>query len=120
MSKKSAGTKSIFKKKAYSGNQMLTVLAKATAREDLAFGVGRPQHRQAEQLATLGKKTIITTVKAESNRDARWTGIVPENTPFTVEGLLLAAVQGRCAPLYSITGKHRANSLLPVEGLDDL
>ena len=116
---KSGANKSIFKKKAYSGNQMLTVLAKATAREDFAVAAGgRPQHRQSEQLAVLGKKTLITGVKAESDRGARWTGKVAENIPFTVEGLLLAAVQGICEPLYSIEGKHRANPLQGVEGLD--
>lgn len=118
-SKKSGVNKTIFKKQAYTGNQMLTLLAKATAREDIALAAnGRPQHRQSEQLAALGKKTLNKGVKAESDCDTRWAGIVPENTPFTVEGLLLAAVQGTCAPLYSIEGKHRANPLLPVEGLN--
>ena len=41
-----------------------------------------------------------------------------ENIPFTVEGLVPAAVQGTCEPLYSIEGKHRANPLQAVEGLD--
>ena len=43
-----------------------------------------------------------------------------EGVPFTVEELLLVMVQGKCKPLYSIEGKHRANALLPVEGLDVL
>ena len=118
-SKKSGTNKTIYKRGAYTGNQMATVLAKATMREELNLSAsGRPQHRRSEQLKTLGKSTIITTVKKESDRDARWVGKVPEHVPFTVVGLLLAAVQGVCAPLYKQDGKHRANPLPAEEGFD--
>ena len=67
-SNKSAANVSIFKKRGYSGNQMATVLAKCTFREDLALAnSGAPQHRKAEQLKTIGKCTLITAVKAESD-----------------------------------------------------
>ena len=119
-SNKSGTNKRIFKKAAYTGNQMASVLAKATMREELNMSAaGRPQHRRSEQLKTLGKSTIVTTVKWEADRDARWVGKVPEDVDFTVVGLLLAAaVLGLCAPLYTPEGKHRANPLLPEEGLD--
>ena len=54
----------------------------------------------------------------EADRDARWVGKVPEDVDFTVVGLLLAAVLGLCAPLYTPEGKYRANPLLREEGLD--
>ena len=116
---KSGINKTVFKRAGNSGNQMRTVLAKATLREDLALcSKGKPMHRKAEQLMTLGKATITTTVKVENDRDARWVGKVPDGVPFTVEGLLVAMVQGKCKPLYSIVGKHNANPLHPVEGID--
>lgn len=118
-SKKSGANKTIYKRAAYSGNQMVTLLAKATMREENNTGArGLPEHRRSEQLKSLGKSTTITAVKAESNHGARWAGKVPEQVPFTVTGLLMATVQGACKPLYNIEGKHRANPLLPVEGLD--
>ena len=118
-STKSGINKSIFKRGPYKGNQMASVLAKVTMREELNLSAaGRPEHRRSEQLKTLGKSTLITTVKAESDRKARWDGKVPEHVPFTVVGLLLAAVQGVCAPLYKHDGKHRANPLASEEGLD--
>ena len=120
-SKKSGTNKGVYKRAAYTGNQMKTVLAKATVRENRNTGVdsaNRPVHRRAEQLMTTGKSTMITTVKAESDKTERWVGKVPEDVPFTVEGLLLAMVKGQCEPLYSSEGKHRANPRLPVEGID--
>ena len=118
-SKKSGTNKTIYKRKAYSGNQMATVLAKATYKEDLNFAAaGRPEHRKSEQLKTMGKCTLVTTVKAESDRNARWADAVPDAVPFTVTTLLQAMVQGKCEPLYSEEGKHRARPLHPLEGLE--
>ena len=108
----------VIKKRAYTGNQMLTVLAKATMREEIALAKDLPEHRKSEQLKTQGKCTLVTCVKAESNRSARWAGIVPDDVPFTVEGLFIAVLQGTCKPLYSIEGKHRALPRLPVEGFN--
>lgn len=117
-SKKGVANVAVYKRKGYSGNQWATTLAKCTFRENIATAnQGAPEHRKSEQLKTIGKCTIITTVKAESNCDARWVGKVPDDVPFTVEGLLLAMVQGACEPLYSVEGKHRANPRAPVEGL---
>ena len=119
---KSGANKGVYKRKAYSGNQMKTVLAKATVRENRNLSLGEsgelPIHRRAEQLMTVGKSTMITTVKAESDKTEQWVGKVPEEVPFTVEGLLLAMVKGQCEPLYSLEGKHRANPRLLTEGLD--
>ena len=119
---KSGANKGVYKRKAYSGNQMKTVLAKATVRENRNLSLGEsgelPIHRRAEQLMTVGKSTMITTVKAESDKTEQWVGKVPEEVPFTVEGLLLAMVKGQCEPLYSLEGKHRANPRLLAEGLD--
>ena len=98
---------------------MLTVLAKATKREENALAKGMPEHRISEQLKTpVGKCTLVTAVKSESNRNARWAGIVPDDVPFTVEGLLIGMLQGAFKPLYDIEGKHCARPRLPVEGLD--
>lgn len=117
-STKSGLNKTIWKRNGSTNNQMKTLLAKATLKEDLALAKNRPLHRQSEQLMTIGKKTITTTLKAETNRDARWVGRVPDGVPFTVEGLMVAMLQGKCTPLYTDKGKHCANALLPVDGLD--
>ena len=118
LSKKSGKNVGIFKKRAYRGNQMLSVLAKATKREENALAKGMPEHRISEQLKTLGKCTLVAAVKAESNRNARWAGIVPDDVPFTVEGLLIGMLQGAFKPRYDIEGKHCARPRLPVVGLD--
>ena len=60
----------------------------------------------------------IYMADSESNRNARWAGIVPDDVPFTVEGLLIGMLQGAFKPLYDIEGKHCARPRLPVEGLD--
>ena len=119
-SKKSGVNKTIFKRAAYSGNQMASVLSKATYKEELNFAAaGRPEHRKSEQLKTMGKCTLVTTVKAESDRDARWADVLPDAVPFTVTGILQAVVEGNCEPLYSEEGKHRARPTLhPLEGLE--
>ena len=102
------GTQDFYMVKGHRNNQCRTVLAKMTVSESrkLSRSVGGAGRRGREQLLTLGKLDRLSSVKKEHNVPERWTGLVPESTPFTVEALFKAMVTGLIQPLYDINGKH--------------
>ena len=90
----------------YKGNKCLSMLGKTTYREERLFAdVDAPHHRKREQLLNIGKILVPRKVKQDQQL---WGDKIPSGIDRTVVGLLVAMVEGRIQPLYSIEGKYQA------------
>ena len=112
-SKHRAPAKDFYFKKGHDNQQCRSMLAMVTAREmrRLAVGATGMGKRKCEQLVTLGILDRKATVKTENNVPERWALEVPQEVPFTVEGLFAAMIKGKIKPLYGLDGKHIATSV---------